>query len=230
MRCWRRGCCTRLKTEMAAIPGTVGQFTSRVGVDCDPRPGGAPGGAVTFFCLAKRKSPKKRPPPLPASQRYRTGKPAVLASGGVWLNSLRSDNASPDPPEAALLGASRGGPRGAGSGAHSAPSRLGRGTKTMRQSRSFRMQPPSPPPPVRDRRDARRSRADPDPAPRGPHLYAPRSAVECGSGLALFEPKASLARPRIPRAPQVPRRESDGAQTVGVAFLLVTFLWPSKEK
>jgi hypothetical protein len=28
----------------------------------------------------------------------------LLAWGGVWLNSLRSNNASPDPPTAALLG------------------------------------------------------------------------------------------------------------------------------
>ncbi|BDT68486.1 hypothetical protein os1_26690 [Comamonadaceae bacterium OS-1] len=97
----------------------------RVGVNGDPRPGGAPGGAVTFFCVAKRKSPKKRPPPLPASSAA-LRKPAVLASDGVWLNSLRSNNASPFPPEAVLLGASRGGPRGAGSVALCATSRLGR--------------------------------------------------------------------------------------------------------
>ena len=48
-----------------------------------------------------------------------------------------------------------------------------------------------------------------------PPLYAPRSAGFGGSGLALFEPKASLARPRQIRAPQVPLRESAGAQPVG---------------
>ncbi len=97
----------------------------RVDVNGDPRPGCAPGGAVTFFCVAKRKSPKKRPPPLPASSAA-LRKPAVLASGGVWLNSLRSNNASPFPPEAVLLGASRGGPRGAGSSRLRRASRLGR--------------------------------------------------------------------------------------------------------
>jgi len=97
----------------------------RVGVNSHPRPGCAPGGAVTFL-LRKRKVTKRKAPPLPASHCYRTGKPAVLASGGVWLNSLRSNNASPYPPEAVLLGASRGGPRGSGSVARSATSRLGR--------------------------------------------------------------------------------------------------------
>jgi hypothetical protein len=36
---------------------------------------------------------------------------AVLASGGVRGNSLRSDNRGPDPPEAALLGTHRGDPK-----------------------------------------------------------------------------------------------------------------------
>jgi hypothetical protein len=62
-------------------------------------PGCAPGGAVTFFCFAKRKSPKKRR----AEARAPAGFLALLASDGVGLNSLRSDNARPDPPDAALL-------------------------------------------------------------------------------------------------------------------------------
>ncbi len=39
--------------------------------------------------------------------RCAPGQPAVLNSGGVSLNSLRSNNAIPDPPESPLLGASR---------------------------------------------------------------------------------------------------------------------------
>ena len=62
-------------------------------------PGCAPGRAVTFSCVPKRKSPKRRA----AEVRAPAGYLALLASGGVGLNSLRSDNARPDPPAAALL-------------------------------------------------------------------------------------------------------------------------------
>ena len=61
--------------------------------------GCAPDSAVTFFCFAKRKSPKKRRAEVRAAARFL----ALLASGGVGLNSLRSNNARPDPPAAALL-------------------------------------------------------------------------------------------------------------------------------
>jgi len=68
---------------------------------------------VTFFCFAKRKSPKKRRPAVwvPA---LRYGQPAVLEPSGVRLNSLRSDNAGPDPLVSALLGPARTGQSGAG--------------------------------------------------------------------------------------------------------------------
>jgi hypothetical protein len=56
------------------------------------------------------------------------------------------------------------------------------------------------------------------PRTQGLHLYAPRSTALGGKGLALFEPQASLARPRPKRAPQVPRSASAGAQTVGAPF------------
>ena len=63
---------------------------------------------MLHFTLETAKQRKGDPgvcvPPL----RY--GQPAVLGSGGVSLNSLRSDNASPYPPEPPLLGAyTRGG-------------------------------------------------------------------------------------------------------------------------
>jgi len=41
-------------------------------------------------------------------------------------------------------------------------------------------------------------------------LDAPRSGGSGGSGIALSEPKASLARPRLNRAPQVARSEAKG--------------------
>ncbi len=66
---------------------------------CALRAGSRPGGRVPFFCFAKRKEPKKRR----AEVRAPSGFLALLASGGVGLNSLRSNNARPDPPAAALL-------------------------------------------------------------------------------------------------------------------------------
>ena len=61
------------------------------------RPGCAPGGAVTFFCFAKRKSPKKRRPYCPCPLRFAPGQPAMLPQGvcrGTHCapTALRSDN------------------------------------------------------------------------------------------------------------------------------------------
>ena len=51
-------------------------------------------------------------------------------------------------------------------------------------------------------------------------LWLRRGAQDLADqGWRLFEPKASLARPRQIRAPQVPPRESAGAQTVGAISL-----------
>ena len=67
--------------------------------ECAAVSGCAPDCAVTFFCFAKRKSPKKRRADVRAAPRFL----ALLAPLGVWLNSLRSDNASPYPSAAPLL-------------------------------------------------------------------------------------------------------------------------------
>ena len=56
-----------------------------------------------FSCVAKKSKQKKATRRL-GPLRFAAGQPAVLVSSGVWLNSLRSDNASPGPLEAALLG------------------------------------------------------------------------------------------------------------------------------
>ena len=62
--------------------------------------GSAPDSAVTFFCFAKRKSPKKRRAQDRAAARFL----ALLGARGVWLNSaIASNNASPDPLAPALL-------------------------------------------------------------------------------------------------------------------------------
>ena len=56
-----------------------------------------------FFCFAKRSKQEKATRRL-GPLRCATGQPAVLEFGGVSLNSLRSNNAIPDPPNPALLG------------------------------------------------------------------------------------------------------------------------------
>jgi hypothetical protein len=99
----------------------------RVDANGVPRPGYAPGRAVTFFCVAKRKSPKKRPPQLSAPSAFAAGTCGARFVRGLAKLACGSNNASPFPPKAVLLGAYRWGPRGAGSGA-CAPSRLGRET------------------------------------------------------------------------------------------------------
>jgi hypothetical protein len=62
-------------------------------------PGLGPAAEVLSFASPKESTQRKGEP-----ETVPCGYPALLASGGVWLNSLRSNNASPDPPTAALLG------------------------------------------------------------------------------------------------------------------------------
>ena len=57
-------------------------------------PGCAPGGAVTFFCFAKRKSPKKRRPTVCGPCATLRGKPASGRLRGAPWNSLRCCAAS----------------------------------------------------------------------------------------------------------------------------------------
>ena len=149
---------------------------------------------VTFFCFAKRKSPKKRRPAVWVPT-LRFGQPAVLEPSGVSLNSLRSDNAIPDPLVSALLGPARTGQSGAGT--------KDKETNQDKQGIQY-LDFFSPLPPLVD---------------------APRSAGSGGSGIALFEPKASLARPRLNRAPQVARSEAEGRSNQGRLFfcLLLVF-------
>ena len=55
------------------------------------RPGVRPGGRGTFLCFAKEKYPKERRPEVRATSWF----PALLAPGGVSLNSLRSNRREP---------------------------------------------------------------------------------------------------------------------------------------
>ena len=78
----------------------------------------------------------------------------------------------------------------------------------------------------RPRRDARLCRADP--AFGVPICMRRGAQLWADQGWRLFEPQASLARPRPKRAPQVPVAPAEGADSWG-AFLWVTFLWRSKK-
>src|SRR5450830_1277932 len=55
------------------------------------RPAVRPGGRGTFLCFAKAKFPKERRPEVRATSWF----PALLAPGGVSLNSLRSNRREP---------------------------------------------------------------------------------------------------------------------------------------
>ena len=67
---------------------------------------------VPFFRVAERKEPKKGRPHCLRPRRCASGQPAVLGFGGVSLElapfHFAQTIASPDPPNPALLGASRG--------------------------------------------------------------------------------------------------------------------------
>ena len=67
---------------------------------------------VPFFRVAERKEPKKGRPHCLRPRRCAPGQPAVLGFGGVSLElapfHFAQTIASPDPPNPALLGASRG--------------------------------------------------------------------------------------------------------------------------
>ena len=69
------------------------------------RPGVAPAGDSLSFASPKESKQRKGDPQSGSP----SGQPAVLEASGVWLNSLRSDNASPDPLTSALLGPARTG-------------------------------------------------------------------------------------------------------------------------
>ncbi len=77
------------------------------------KPGLAPAGEALVLCFAKEKYPKERRAEV-VVPALRYGHTALLGLSGVWLNSLRSNNASPYPLSPPLLAdATR---RGIGSG------------------------------------------------------------------------------------------------------------------
>ena len=75
-------------------PGLVGWFGRCACVECGGRE--SPGVRVTFFCVAKRKSPKKRRPPVFDPHAMRGGKPASGRLRGAPWNSLCAGARSSD--------------------------------------------------------------------------------------------------------------------------------------
>ncbi len=160
-------------------------------------PGCAPGRALTFFASPKKVSKERR-----AEVRAPSGFLALLASGGVGLNSLRSNNARPDPPAAALLSPAtrHGGPN----------------------SRNAKLKCRTP---------QGRAMARPCCFGYWyeVHTAVMRRRVAQGQtdqGWRCLS-VASLARPRLDRATQ---RARAAGRRIRLAFLLGTLLWRSKEK
>ena len=167
----------------------------------------SPRRATYFSLLRHRGVGKRKATPLSATLRCATGNLRWRASAGVWLNSP-SAQTTPAliPPPPTIAGASRRGwgpiPPSLRSANANSPYRRCAASRDGSQ-----------------RSDASRT---PDPSP--PPLDAPRSGGFGGSGLALSEPQASLARPRRTRAPQVSRSVSAGTQTVGAISFSLVFL------
>ncbi len=76
-----------------------------------PRPGCAPGGAVTCSFAQKKSHQKKGAPTVCAPALALRGTCGARFGRGLAKLAFGSDNASPDPPKAVLLGAYRWGPR-----------------------------------------------------------------------------------------------------------------------
>ena len=197
---------------------------------------------VTFFCFAKRKSPKKRRPPVCDPFAVRRGKPAACRLRGAPQNSLRagalrSDNCGESVHEARALRRAcspRNRPAaGAASRGWTAEHPNNRTAEhpfgpSLRSAWPAQRVAPAP---------ARCGRAKQRPVwmfcPLCP-LWMRRGAqglADQGSRLSeRSETERVRARPRQTRAPQVAPKRSAGDADSGVAFLLGTFLWRSKEK
>ena len=212
-------------------------------VECGSRE--SPGRRVTFFCFAKRKSPKKRRPPVCDPCASLRGKPASCRLWGAPWNSLCAARAAQTatasqftkhgrfdahahpataPPQAQPAGG------GQPNIQTTEQPNIHSGHRCARPSlrSAWRLRP---------RGGAERSAAKQRPVwmfcPLCP-LWMRRGAqglADQGSRLSeRSETERVRARPRQTRAPQVAPKRSAGDADSGVAFLLGTFLWRSKEK
>ncbi|SDO25664.1 hypothetical protein SAMN05720382_1255, partial [Polaromonas sp. JS666] len=162
--------------------------TRKAGFLCSPKARYARG--VCSLRAAKlrkhQKYPKERRPAVWVPP-LRSGQPAVLEPSGVRLNSLRSDNAGPDPLVSALLGPARTGQSEAGTNTNKDTPRRVLVSSGIRFSFSH---------PLCMRRGAQ---------------------VQADQGSRCLS-EASLARPRLNRAPQVARSAAKGRRHQGRLF------------
>ncbi len=166
---------------------------------------GLPGGNSLSFASPKESKQRKGDPGC-CVPPLRYGQPAVLGSGGVSLNSLRSNNAIPYPPEPPLLGASTRGNRERGK----IPTRTRLGVSLFLQvfgilSSAVRYSCPHP-------------------------LWMRRGAEgQTDQGKNLFERSELFLTPSGPSTAGCPQR-SGGTQQPGSPFLLLTFLLAKQKK
>ncbi len=169
---------------------------------------GLPGMQVTFFCFAKRKSPKKRRPCCLRPLRCAPGQPAVLGSGGVSLElatlHFAQTIAIPDPPDPALLGADRRGNRE-------------RGLKTNTNSNTNKDTPWR----VLVSSGVRYSSPTPLCMRRG-------AEVQTDQGKNLFERSELFLTPAGPSTAGCPQR-SEGTQEPGSPFFCLLFFGEAKK-
>ena len=192
----------------------------------------SPRRATHFLLLRQEKVSKEKASRASGPLRCATGYLALLASGGVWLNSLRSDNASPDPPAAALLspaatawGGTSGHPDIRTSGLPDSRT-AGREPALISQ---FKDPNPNPLPRGEGITTEYRRGAAPGFLP----LAVMRRRVAQGradQGARMFEPAGRVcahpARPEQRSVPVAKRRGPDAR----LAFSLLTFSWRSKRK
>ncbi|PIF19628.1 hypothetical protein CLU87_3603 [Acidovorax sp. 59] len=188
---------------------------------------------VTFFCFAKRKSPKKRRPPVCDPCASLRGRPASCRLRGAPWNSLRCVAASFRHPRRVRARSTHaptrvpprsrpaaGAARRGGTAEHP-NSPTGHCFARPRLRSAWRLRP---------RFGAERS----DDVLLAVPLWMRRGAQGLADqGSRVSERRAAARVERDPAKPEhrrLPRSVSAGDADSGVAFLLGTFLWRSKEK
>ena len=161
---------------------------------------------VTFFCFAKRKSPKKRRPDGPGPSASLQATCGARRKWGRALTRFAQTVARPDPLSAALLGPAR---RVRRRNADTHPGRRGRAKRVLAGARS---------------RTRIRSRLH---HPSG--CAEERRARRIRTGDCLSRRRVR-ARPRLDRAPQVALSASEGSQTAGSPFSLLTFFLATQKE
>ncbi len=172
--------------------------------------------AQSLVLLRKRKVTKRKAPQLSAPPAGAAGTCGARFGRGLAKLAFGSNNASPFPPKAVLLGAYRWGPKGAGSARLSRASRRSRiggsiGGCGITPNISWRTDPASCP-----RHDGALRAPDCDPGV--PLCKAPRSTAPRGSAGRVFERSEFASCPRGASTAGSPSRERRGAGSGGGLF------------